>query len=77
MREIMTERSLKRWLPIELEQYNHGKAAYRAAGDSKLYAKVDPLAKTLEVKGIVFNTVDICLEVFVNDIKTDWRNTTP
>lgn len=73
--EILVERRVKRWLLRELQNDFKG-APYRAAGDSKLHAKVDTSAKTLEVKGIVCDTIDVCLEPFVEDVETDWRNTT-
>ncbi|KAK4446522.1 heterokaryon incompatibility protein-domain-containing protein [Podospora aff. communis PSN243] len=75
--EIRTERSVKRWLLMELRDDDpEQKPPYFAGGGSKLHAKINTTAKTLEVKSIVLDTVDVCLEAFVHDVETDWRNTT-
>ncbi|KAK1753600.1 heterokaryon incompatibility protein-domain-containing protein [Echria macrotheca] len=76
--EILVERRVKRWLLRELRNGDEG-APYRAAGDSRLHARVDNntgRSKTLEARGILCDTIDVCFETFVEDVETDWRDTT-
>ena len=74
--EILVERRVKRWLLRELRNDVEG-APYRAAGDSRLQARVGSTgSKTLEIRGILCDTIDVCFETFVEDVETDWRDTT-
>ncbi|KAL6902627.1 heterokaryon incompatibility domain-containing protein [Trichoderma evansii] len=73
--ELITERNMKRWLLQELKHSN-SKPLYETATSVDASFKVDKNEKTLEIKGILWDELEICHESFVEDVDRNWTDAT-
>ncbi|EXJ72376.1 uncharacterized protein A1O5_04880 [Cladophialophora psammophila CBS 110553] len=73
--EIITERRIKGWILRELTELG-ANAQYQTAQGTRADIRINQHESTLQVKGILWETIDICHEGFVEDLDLDWKNAT-
>jgi hypothetical protein len=73
--ELITERDMKKWLLQEL-QHSTSKPLYETATSLNASFKMNKSEKSLQVKGILWDELEICHRSFVEDVDTDWANAT-
>jgi hypothetical protein len=73
--QIVTKRRMKRWLLQELKAADDD-VIFQTASSVKLNPIFDPLATTVALTVIIWDTVQHCAETFVKDVVEDWRDAT-
>lgn len=73
--ELITERNMKRWLLQELK-HSSSKPLYATATSVDGFFKIDKNEKTLQIKGILWDELEICHESFAEDVDTNWTDAT-
>lgn len=73
--EIITERRVKRWLLQELDNADTD-PKYYAAGSTQPSFRLDRATSALHVKVIIWDTIEVIHEAFIEDLEADWKNAT-
>ncbi|PTB62266.1 HET-domain-containing protein [Trichoderma citrinoviride] len=73
--ELITERKMKRWLLQEL-RHSAAEPPYKAASSVSATFKVNKSGKSLQVKGILWDEVEVCHDGFVEDVDRDFADAT-
>ncbi|KAK1244940.1 hypothetical protein MKX08_004569 [Trichoderma sp. CBMAI-0020] len=73
--ELITEREMKRWLLQELKHSN-SEPLYATATSVDASFKIDKSERTLQIKGILWDELEICHESFAEDVDKNWTDAT-
>ncbi|UKZ59560.1 uncharacterized protein TrAtP1_000861 [Trichoderma atroviride] len=73
--ELITEREMKKWLLQELK-HSSSEPLYATATSVDASFKIDKNEKTLKIKGILWDELEICHESFAEDVDKDWTDAT-
>ncbi|KAL7940715.1 heterokaryon incompatibility domain-containing protein [Trichoderma barbatum] len=73
--ELINERNLKEWLLQEL-RHSTTKPLYTTATLASASFKINKNEKSLQVKGILWDELEVCHESFVEDIERNFANAT-
>ncbi|KAM0462723.1 hypothetical protein ACHAPV_003547 [Trichoderma viride] len=73
--ELITEREMKRWLLQELK-HSSSEPLYATATSVDASFKTDKNEKTLQIKGILWDELEICHESFAEDVNKNWTDAT-
>lgn len=73
--ELITEREMKRWLLQELK-HSSSEPLYATATSVDASFKRDKNEKTLQIKGILWDELEICHESFAEDVDKKWTDAT-
>lgn len=74
-RDLITERNMKKWLLQELK-HSSSEPLYATATSVDASFKIDKDEKTLQVKGILWDELEICHENFAEDVDENWTDAT-
>jgi hypothetical protein len=73
--EVVNERKMKQWLVRELH-HSTSEQMYKAAGSTRPFITLNKTEERLQVRGILWDELDICHESFVENVDQNWANAT-
>ncbi|KAL7814949.1 HET domain-containing protein [Trichoderma aethiopicum] len=73
--ELITERKMKKWLLQEL-RHPDAEPLYKAAASTQATLKIDKSTRSLQVKGILWDEIQLCHDSFVEDVDEDFADAT-